>query len=51
MRSVQTKLINIGGRLVRDARRLLFQLAEVMVTRDMLDEVLERISRLRQASG
>jgi hypothetical protein len=31
--SVQTRLIKIGGRLVRHAKRLVFQLAEVMVTR------------------
>ena len=33
--SIQTRLIKIGGRLVRHARRLVFQLAEVMVTREM----------------
>ena len=47
--SIQTRLIKIGGRLVRHARRLVFQLAEVMVTRDMFDEILERIGRLRLA--
>ena len=47
LRRVQTKLIKIGGRLVRHARRLVFQLAEVMVTRDMFNEMLERIGRLR----
>ena len=31
LRSVQTKLIKMGGRLVRHARRLVFQLAEVAV--------------------
>ena len=45
--SIQTRLIKIGGRLVRHARRLVFQLAEVMVTREMFDEMLERIGRLR----
>ena len=44
--SIQTRLIKIGGRLVRHARRLVFQLAEVMVTREMFDEMLERIGRL-----
>ena len=32
LRSVQTKLIKMGGRLVRPARRLVFQLAEVAVS-------------------
>jgi len=50
-RSMQTRLINIGGRLVRHARRLVFQLAEVIVTRDVFQEMLERISRLRPALG
>jgi hypothetical protein len=49
--SIQTRLIKIGGRLVRHARRLVFQLAEAMVTRDMFDEMLERIGRLRPAPG
>ena len=49
--SIQTRLIKIGGRLVRHARRLVFQLAEVMVTREMSDEMLERIGRLRFNPG
>jgi len=49
--SVQTRLIKIGGRLVRHARRLVFQLAEVMVSREMFDELLERIGRLRFNPG
>ena len=32
-RSVQVKLIKMGGRLVRHARRLIFQLSEVSVPR------------------
>ena len=49
--SIQTRLIKTGGRLVRHARRLVFQLAEVMVTRDMFSEILERIDRLRFNPG
>ena len=49
--SIQTRLIKMGGRLVRHARRLVFQLAEVMVTREMFDEMLERIGRLRFNPG
>ncbi len=45
--SIQTRLIKTGGRLVRHARRLVFQLAEVLVTREMLTGILERIGRLR----
>ena len=35
--------------LVRHARRLVLQLAEVLVTREMLPEMLERIRRLHLA--
>jgi hypothetical protein len=36
---------------VRHARRLVFQLAEVMVTRDMFNEMLEKIGRIRFNPG
>ena len=56
--SLQPTLIKTGGRLVRHAWRLVFQfplrressmksgLAEVLVTREMLTGILERIGRL-----
>ena len=49
--SLQTRMIKIGGRLVRHARKLVFQLAEVLVSREMLGGILERINRLRPAPG
>ncbi len=49
--SLQTRMIKTGGRLVRHARRLVFQLAEVLVNREMLGGILERIGRLRLAPG
>ena len=45
--SLQTRLIKTGGRLVRHAKRLVFQLAEVLVTREMLTGILERITLVR----
>ena len=51
LRSVQIKLIKIGARLVRHARRLVFQFAEVAVSRDLFQGVLERIGRLRPVPG
>ena len=51
LRSVQVKLIKIGGRLVRHARRLVFQLAEVAVPRDLFAAILGRIARLCPAPG
>jgi hypothetical protein len=49
--SLQTRMIKTGGRLVRHARRLVFQLAEVLVTREMLAGMLKRIGQLRPAPG
>jgi hypothetical protein len=49
--SIQTRMIKTGGRLVRHARRLVFQLAEVLVTRETLTGLLERIGQLRLAPG
>ena len=49
---VQSKLIKIAGRLVRHARRLVFQLAEVAVPRDVFRSAvggLERIGGLHAA--
>ena len=37
LRSVQVKLIKMGGRLVRHSRRLIFQLSEVSVPRRLFD--------------
>ena len=51
LRSVQVKLIKIGGRIVRHARRVVFQLAEVAVSRDLFAAILGRIARLRLAPG
>jgi hypothetical protein len=48
---VQVKLIKIGGRLVRHARRLVFQLAEVAVPRALFQGVLDRIGWLCPAPG
>jgi hypothetical protein len=49
--SVQTRLIKIGGRLVRHVRRPVFQRTEVVVTRAMFGEMLEGIGRFRFKPG
>ena len=49
LRSVQVKLIKMGGRVVRHARRLIFQLSEVSVPRRLFEGVLDRIGRLSPA--
>jgi len=51
LRSLQLKLIKIGGRIVRHARQIIFQLAEVAVPRDLFAAILERITRLCLSPG
>jgi hypothetical protein len=45
------KLIKMGGRIVRHARQIIFQLAEVAVSRELFAAILERISRLSLPPG
>ena len=47
--SLQSRMIKTGGRLVRHARRLVFQLAEVLVTRERLTGMMGRVNSLRLA--
>ena len=51
LQSLQVKFIKIGGRLVRHARRLVFQLAEIAVTKEVFRQVLDRIGGLHPAPG
>jgi hypothetical protein len=51
LRSLQVKLIKMGGRIVRHARRIVFQLSEVAVSRDLFAAILQRLIRLRLAPG
>jgi hypothetical protein len=44
--TLREKLIKIGAKVVRHSKYLLFQLAEVAVTRKLFARVLERIARL-----
>jgi Transposase DDE domain group 1 len=51
LRSVQLKLVKTGARLVRHARRLVLQMAEVAVPRDVWMAILERMGGLRRVPG
>ncbi len=51
LRSLQVKLIKTGAKVVRHARRIIFQMAEVAVPREVFAAVLRRIDRLRLATG
>ena len=44
--SLKEKVIKVGARLVMHARRLVFQMAEVSLTRGMLAQILDRIRQL-----
>ena len=43
---MRDKLVKIGAKIVRHARYLTFQLAEVAVPRDVFRQILNRIKRL-----
>ncbi len=51
LRSLQVKLIKMGGRIARHARRVIFQLAEVAVPRDLFAAILKRATRLCPSPG
>ena len=51
LRSLQVKLIKMGGRIVHHARQIIFQLAEVAVPRDLFSAILEQITRLCRSPG
>jgi hypothetical protein len=49
--SLKDRVIKVGARLVKHARRLVFQMAEVSLTRGMLAQILEKIRRLEPSPG
>jgi Transposase DDE domain group 1 len=51
LQGVPLRLIKTGARLVRHARRLVFQMAAVAVPRDVWMAILEHIGGLRLVPG
>jgi hypothetical protein len=52
--TLREKLIKIGAKVVTHTRRVIFQMAEVAVPRDLFQSILQAIDRLRvpvSASG
>ena len=47
LRTLRDKLIKIGAKVVKHARYVIFQMAEVMVSKSLFHEILERIHRLK----
>ena len=45
--TLREKLIKIGAKVVRHARQVIFQMAEVAVSRELFRTILERIGWLR----
>jgi len=47
MTTLRDRLIKIGGKIVRHGRYVTFQLAEVVIPRNLFADILRRIDRLR----
>ncbi len=44
---LRDKLIKIGAKIVRHGRYVIFQMAEVVIPKDLFADILRRIDRLR----
>ncbi len=51
LRSLLTKLIKIGAKVVRHSRIVTFQMAEVAISKEILAEMLSRIDCLRRTTA
>ena len=51
LRSIQVKLIKIGAKVVRHARQVIFQMAEVAVSKQLFAQILKRIWALAPGAG
>ena len=49
--TLREKLIKIGAKVVRHTRKIVFQMAEVAVPRELFQTILERIGRLKLATA
>ena len=47
LRTMRERLVKIGAKIVSHARYVTFQMAEVLVSRSLFYEILERIKRLK----
>ncbi len=47
LRTLRVKLIKIDAKVVKHARYVTFQMAEVLVSKRLFQEILERIHRLK----
>jgi len=49
LRTMREKLVKIGAKVVIHVRYVTFQMAEVLVSKRLFQEILERIHRLKPA--
>ena len=49
--TLREKLIKIGAKVVRHSRKIVFQMAEVAVPRELFRSILKAIERLRLATA
>ncbi len=49
LRTMREKSVKIGAKVIRHARYVTFQMAEVLVSKSLFYEILERIKRLKPA--
>ncbi len=47
LRTLQVKLIKIGAKVVRHSRYVIFQMAEVLISKGLFQEILERVYQLK----
>ncbi|MGB2809084.1 MAG: IS1380 family transposase [Sedimentisphaerales bacterium] len=47
LRTLRVKLIKIGAKVVKHARHVIFQMAEVLVSKRLFQEILDRIHQLK----
>lgn len=47
LRTLREKLIKIGAKVFKHSGYMFFQMAEVMVSRSLFHDILERIGRLK----
>ncbi len=51
LRSIQVKLIKIGAKVIKHARHIIFQMAEVAVPQQLFAQILQRIRALAPGAG
>jgi hypothetical protein len=47
MTNLRGRLVKIGAQIVKHGRSITFQMAEVMVSRDLFQQILDAIAALR----